>query len=129
MAGFFGLFGRKTKYVGDPDTPPTETNGNGKKESYFLEPDDAKSLGNIEFMRKPNTIKRSFPKTLKGGGGEVIQQISSMEKAKMNGNGQAAAASSQMEEKTAQPSPEVNPRRSSDSSLDMFRKMAKDMKK
>ncbi|MGK7933966.1 MAG: hypothetical protein AB4041_21405 [Microcystaceae cyanobacterium] len=129
MAGLFGLFGGKTKYVGEPDQETKENNGDSKKGSYFLEPDDAKTLGDIEFMRKPNTIRRSFPKTLKGGGGEFIQQVSSMDKAKMNGNGQVAAVSSQTEEKTVQPAPEANTRRSSDDNLDMFRRMAKDMKK
>lgn len=128
MAGLFGLFGGKTKYVGEPDNQSAENNGNSNQGSYFLEPDDAKTLGNIEFMRKPNTIRRSFPKTLKGEGVEVVRQVSSMEKATMNGSAQATA-SPQTEEKIAEVPSETTPRRSSDSSLDMFRKMAKDMKR
>lgn len=59
------LFGR------DPNEP---------KESFFLEPDDAKTYGDIDYMRKPQIIKRTFAKTVSGGGGETIQAISAIEK-------------------------------------------------
>lgn len=127
MAGLFGLFGGKTKYVDEPTTNSEQTNGNGQKGSFFLEPDDAKTLGNIEYMRTPITIKRSFPKTLKGGGGEIIQQISSTEKAKVNENGQIAAKLPVVSE--VKPVSETSTRRPSNDSLDMFRKMAKEIKK
>ena len=31
------------------------------KEAFFLEPDEAISLGNVEYMRTPRTVRRSFP--------------------------------------------------------------------
>ncbi len=127
MAGLFGLFGSKTKYVDEPNTASTEQNGNEQGSPYFLESDDAKTYGNIEFMQKSHTIKRSFPKTLKGVGAKVVAQVSSMEKAKFKGNNPVS------------PNPSVTPvvkssvetptRRTADSHLDMFRKMAKEMKK
>ncbi|WP_228015069.1 hypothetical protein [Synechocystis salina] len=62
MAGLFGLFGKKARYVEDTETPPSAQPE--KKEAFFLETDDAKSLGNAEYMRTPIKIKRSFPKPL-----------------------------------------------------------------
>jgi hypothetical protein len=52
MAGFFSnLFGRKNK---DTDQP---------KEAFFLESDEAKSMGDLDYMRTPNVIRRTFPKS------------------------------------------------------------------
>ncbi|WP_013321713.1 hypothetical protein [Gloeothece verrucosa] len=123
MAGFFGI-GGKTKYVDEPEQP-TQSNGNGKSGAFFLEPDDAKSLGNIEFMRKAYKIKRSFPKTLKGAGTEVIAEISSLKKALAKGETIAIDTTSE----SSQTSAANSARRSADDSMDMFRKMAKDIKK
>ncbi|MEY2984651.1 MAG: hypothetical protein RLZZ568_1268 [Cyanobacteriota bacterium] len=126
MAGLFGLFGKRTKYVDEVDnTPQPEPQ---KKEAFFLETDDAKSLGDVEYMRTPIEIKRSFPKTLNSAGSEVVKSISAMEIKKINANGQP-----QDDAKAATPTPPVAPvtqeRRSSDNSLEMFRQMAKDIKK
>lgn len=52
---------------------------------FFLEPDDAKTLGDIEYMRKPNTVKRTFPGT-KGNGGSfaVVKEVNAMEERVVN---------------------------------------------
>lgn len=123
MAGFFGLFGKKTKYVDETDNGIGEEAEN--KEAFFLQPDDAKSFGNIEFMRKPNTIQRSFPKTLKGKGAKVIRQVSSIE---TNGNGAIEAVNFAKPDSKAE-IPVNSDRRSTDTNLDMYRKMARDLKK
>ena len=47
MAGFLGL--------------------GGSSESYFLEPDDSKTMGDIDYMRTSKKVKRTFPNT-KGWG-------------------------------------------------------------
>lgn len=47
MAGFLGL--------------------GGSSDSYFLEPDDAKTMGDIDYMRKAKKVKRTYAKT-KGWG-------------------------------------------------------------
>lgn len=130
MAGFFGLFRNKAKYLDEvtaEDRQPTQNGG-----AYFLSADDAKSFGNVEFMRKEITIKRTFPKTLKSDRGEVIRQISSMEAARVMGNGvvpvvpTANGNGAKLSTSDVQAQPE---RRSGDSSMDMFRKMAREMKK
>jgi hypothetical protein len=134
MAGFFGLFGKKTKYVDDPT--PVGPDPKIDQEAFFLDSDSAKTLGDIEFMRKPNVIRRSFPNTLKGKGSEVFSSISSLEintvseedeiiqslstEGDSNGNGKGAIANSL---------DSLNERKRSDSSLDAFRKMAKEIKK
>lgn len=118
MAGLFG----KTKYIDDPS--PDESQPTQKNEAFFLDPDEAKTLGDINFMRTPNVIKRSFAKTLKGGGGKTIISVSSLSIDSVEGQLPTTD--------TPPPSPETNgksDRNQSDSSLDIFRKMAKDLKK
>ncbi|MFN5516240.1 MAG: hypothetical protein ACK5CA_16250 [Cyanobacteriota bacterium] len=129
MAGLFGLFGRRTKYVDETDSATEQTE---KKEAFFLDSDAAKSLGDAEFMRKPITIKRSFPKTLKGEGAEVVQEVSSLEKRKLKENGQPEVTNVSMPAPTPESAAVEAPktqRRSGDSNLDSFRKMARDLKK
>ncbi|MBR8830072.1 MAG: hypothetical protein N5P05_003269 [Chroococcopsis gigantea SAG 12.99] len=122
MAGFFGLFGGKTKYVDEPSEPIQPQN----KEAYYLQPDDAKTYGNIDFMRKPNTIKRSFPNTIKGKGAKLIKSVSSMEVMKVNNNELIAPKSVAKDSSTA--SNNSSKRRAS-SDMDNFLKMAREIKK
>ncbi|TVU53716.1 MAG: hypothetical protein EA414_10970 [Arthrospira sp. PLM2.Bin9] len=104
MSGFIrGLFGRKSE--------PTETQGS----SLYLDPDSAKSLGNIG---QPLEVKKSFPKM---SGGQPFQAPKATAKPAM-GMTQPKASES--------PAPEVkSDRRRGDSSLDMYRNMARDLKK
>jgi hypothetical protein len=126
MAGLFGLFGKRTKYVDEVDTTPQPKPE--KKEAFFLEADDAKSLGDAEYMRKPLQIKRSFPKTLTSEGSEVVKEVSAMEIKTVQDNGQPVQQP--LAASTPTPvAPVNNERRSSDNNLDMFRQMAKEIKK
>lgn len=128
MAGLFGIFrGKKTKYVDEPDPVSPEPE---KKEAFFLEPDLAKSLGDAEYMRTPITTRRTFPTTLKGKGSAIIQEVSSMTKKQFT-EGQfptkTTSATASVEKSPTEPV--KNERRDEDNSLDMFRKMAKEIKK
>lgn len=127
MAGLFGLFGKKAKYIEeiDPNAPSEQP---VKKEAFFLETDDAKSLGNAEYMRTPVKIKRSFAKIMGSKGAEIVKEVSAMESKKIQANGQPASTPKPTSSEVA-PTPENNDRRSGDNSLDMFRQMAKDLKK
>ena len=59
----FGLFGGKKN---EPQTG-----------DFFLDFEEAQTLGNTEYMKQPKTIKRTFPK-LKGKEGKtIISQVSS----------------------------------------------------
>lgn len=111
--------------------------------NFFLDADDAKSLGNTEFMRKPMSIRRTFPKTVNGGELEFIQDVSSFEaKTRKLENGRsnldsssngASTNSASMNGTGSTPSQSaskaVDDRRSLDSSLDLFRSMAKDIRR
>ncbi|MEM8778984.1 MAG: hypothetical protein AAGF26_08950 [Cyanobacteria bacterium P01_G01_bin.49] len=127
MAGLFGLFsGRKAKYVDEADTASSQPE---KKEAFFLETDDAKSLGDAEFMRKSHTIKRTFPKRPGGKGGAIIQDISSMEK-KKSGDNRVVSPKTNSATSPVQPTqPMSQKRRQGDDGMDMFRQMARNIKK
>jgi hypothetical protein len=123
--GLFG-FGNKTKYVDEPDTT---VNKSEKKEAFFLSPDEAQTLGDVEYMRKKVTIKRTFPKMKDSQGAVVINEVSATEQKIMKGNETIVSESAN---NTTTPQVETsnsNPRRRLDSSMDMFRNMAKEIKK
>ncbi|MDJ0518788.1 hypothetical protein [Dapis sp. BLCC M229] len=69
MTGFIrGLFGNK-----DDNQP---------KEAFFLDADSASSLGDVDFMRKSKTVKRSYPKAVGKINlieGETEKAVSSMQ--------------------------------------------------
>ena len=44
------------------------------KNDFFLEPDDAQTLGDINYMRKSVRVRRTFPKTLKNKDGFAIEK-------------------------------------------------------
>ncbi len=135
MVGFIkNLFGSKNN---NGEQLPRQ-----KQKAFFLDPDEAKTYGDIEYMRKPNTVRRSFPKSLGNPeGGEQIEEVSALEKKSLSKpkksnqqtNNQAAASSQSMAQEgqvySAQDDPQIEERRKSDSSLDMFRNMARDIKK
>ncbi len=126
MAGFFGLFRRKAKSV--DQTNNGQGQNNQSKESYFLKPDDAKTWGNIEYMKKSIVIRRTYAKTTAAGEiPESIRSISSTEEKRLKANEIGKTESSSA---TTPNSPQVNKaKRSSDNSMDVFRKMARDLNK
>jgi hypothetical protein len=132
MAGFFGLFKSKTKYVDEPEPASTsQAEATENTEAFFLKPDDAKTLGNIDFMRQPKRIRRTFPKTRSNQSTELVQDISSIDKASNSGS-RGTIADFKATSQPQQPAPtttESPKRRRSDSSMDMFRNMARELKK
>ena len=51
-----------------------------KQESFFLDADASSSMGNVEFMRRSNTIRRTFPGTADSPGNkEMVAEVASME--------------------------------------------------
>ena len=128
MTGFFkGLFGSKSKSE-DTTVRSSQSDSSG---SYYLDSDSAKSLGNLDYMRSVKTIRRTFPKVEGDKKEEVekIKKVSSMSQSE--GNGIASPSDS-----TNSPTPtnSNNPqitteRRKNDTSMDIFRTMAKDIKR
>jgi hypothetical protein len=50
------------------------------EDAFFLDPDAAISLGDVNFMRRSNTIRRTFPGNADSPGQkEMIQEVASME--------------------------------------------------
>ena len=140
------------KSVPKDDTQP--------KQAYYLSDDDAKTFGNIEYMRSNKVVKRTFAKK-KGETEhmESVRQISATTATNLDGNSNgyaqpqptfgsyaapaptsapapAPAATASVEQSApvetpkAESTPEPAPRRKPASSdMDMFRNMAKDIRR
>jgi hypothetical protein len=96
-------------------------------ESFFLDPDEAKSMGDIDYMRTARKVRKTFPGT-KAWGSAFEQEVEVSATKMVNGNGQKAFPS-----ELFQASEEVKDagavRRKAAADLDMFRNMAKDIRK
>ena len=177
MTGFIkGLFNRK-KSDDQPEAPkPKEQKApqpkaqkqpKPKKEkppkpqkeetAFFLDPDDAKTYGDIDYMRTAKTIKRTFPKTMGNPNSSKprIEQVSALGSTRISdayapdymkatpskgSTGSTGSANSStpdyMKATPYQPDTgvtsdrtSINERRRTDTNMDMFRNMAKDMKR
>ena len=116
---------------------------------FFLSPDDAQTMGDINYMRKSVRVKRTFPKTLKNKDGFAIEKEVSASDARdtsnFNRNGilnsttnSNSSANSQTDFKamaedikSAQPAQtnSQEQRSKTDTNLDMFRNMARNIKR
>jgi hypothetical protein len=57
-----------------------EANPGRKDDAFFLDPDSSSSLGDVSFMRRSNTIRRTFPGNADSPGGkEMVAEVGSME--------------------------------------------------
>lgn len=137
MVGFIkNLFGSKSEDNDSGEQPKRK-----RQKAFYLDPDEAKTYGDIDYMRQPNQTRKSFPKTLNNPeGGEIVEEVSALDKkslSKPNQNQKNASQQSQFTDPvideselySAKDDPTVQKRRESDSSLDMFRNMARDIKK
>lgn len=112
----FGLFGGKKD--------------DSQKGDFFLDFEEAQTLGDTEYMKQVKTIKRTFPKVRGEGGATSVVQVSADSMRKVDPN-QAASRSSESSSSSgsfAAPQPTMsssNPKLKVDSSMDMFRNMAK----
>ena len=127
MTGFIrGLFGRKNQQT--RAAQPKQTG------AFFLNEDDAKTFGDIDYMRSNKVVKRTFARKRGAEEMESVRQISAMEMSELDEKGivnQPKKAAPSSFQSTPQPSKSESPRRSAntDTSMDMFRNMAKDIKK
>jgi hypothetical protein len=110
--------------------PPAPPRNNA---AYFLDADDAKTFGNIDYMRSSKSVRRTFSKKKIGEDNESVRLISSLQST-VSGQSQlspvinplnAKDSTSQTNSSTKQ-APE---RRTADSSMDMFRNMAREIRK
>lgn len=113
MAGLFGgLFGKKSE-----DATPKTENG------FYLDGNDAKSLGDGQRFVNMEPVKKSFPKTFaaeqaNGSTPKVTAQTQKIVTTTVS----AALTGSPSSSETLQ-------RRRADNSLDMYRNLARDLKK
>jgi hypothetical protein len=108
-------------------------------QDFFLNSDDAQTLGNINYMRKSVRVRHTFPKNLKNPNGfEIIKEISSSQ-GKLVGNlleNISQTISSQLtptNDTNNNPSPEPVQNfpkpRMANTNMDMFRNMARSLGK
>lgn len=139
MTGFLkGLFRSKPKTEADNSEPAPKPQAQkpqtpskpqrSRAEAYYLSADDAKTYGDIEFMRSAKAIRRTFPKTKDGKTPERIEKISSLEKAAEQGL-IPTALNTTTTQSSIEDTLKVAERRKADSSMDMFRNMARDIRK
>lgn len=96
-----------------------------KSDAYYLTPDDAKTFGDIDYMRMAKSVRRTFPKEKMGKNNAFVQSVSALEKA----TGESYTSLAQGNQSSAQTNQEVAERRRTDTNLDMFRNMARDIRK
>ncbi|MDY6802867.1 MAG: hypothetical protein SXA11_03540 [Cyanobacteriota bacterium] len=110
-----------------------------KAQAYFLDNDSAKTLGNIDYMRTAKSVKKSYAQAVGKFNvlsGEVEESISAMEKKAGGISGSvtpttpsSTSSSSSFSQTPTFQTSSTPRRRASDSGMDSFRQMAKDMKK
>lgn len=139
MTGFIrGIFGSKKKQQDDSSSTQADKNAPKESTAYFLDPDEAKTYGNIDYMRTAKSVKKTFPKGKVVG--DYTKAVSAMEtmdftKSTTPQPVQRDSTVSGSSQSTSSTPPSFNTneatgqRRTSDSSMDMFRNMAKDIKK
>ncbi|MGK7899424.1 MAG: hypothetical protein AB4372_38860 [Xenococcus sp. (in: cyanobacteria)] len=76
---------------------------------FFLEPDDAQTLGDVKYMRKSVRIRRTFPKTLKNPQGFALEkEFSATEGGKVSAN-DTSSSSNFVGQSTFTPAPAPAP--------------------
>jgi hypothetical protein len=114
----FGLFGKKDK----------KDDADNKESAYFLDQDSAKTFGDIDYMRTPKAVKKTFATVNGVKLPEMIVAVTATEKM---ADGEIKAEKNQ-ETKSAPEAKTFEPNKSNarvDSSMDIFLNMAKDIKK
>lgn len=115
-----------------PVKPPAPPRNNA---AYFLDADDAKTFGDISYMRSSKSVRRSFSKKKIGEDNESVRLISSLQ-ATVSGQNLLSPVINPLNSKDAtnQTNGSVNKnktsgRRTADNSMDMFRNMAREIRK
>ncbi|RZM79001.1 hypothetical protein [Leptolyngbya iicbica] len=129
MTGFIrGLFGRKNSQ--SAAAQPKQTG------AFFLSEDDAKTFGDIDYMRSSKVVKRTFARKKGQEELESVRQISAMGMRELDEKGLPSqessnngASSFEAAKSTSSSSDFQRRTAKTDTSMDMFRNMAKDIKK
>ncbi len=77
---------------------------------FFLEPDDAQTMGDIKYMKKSVKVKHTFPKTLKNPKGFAIEkEVSATEDERVSPRSNVVAEPAPVVAPTPAPAPVVAP--------------------
>ena len=75
-----GLFDRLFNSDAGAASPQDKPKAKKEEETFFLDADASSSLGDVNFMRRSNTIRHTFPGTASSPGNkELIEEVASME--------------------------------------------------
>jgi len=101
-----------------------------ENDAYFLESSEAQTYGNLEYMKASKKIRRTFPKTAGSPEAiEYIQELSAMGRV-VPGQAKVDIIAPKVESQSTQSTPDAaTQRRKAGADMDMFRKMAKDIRK
>ncbi|MEN9225729.1 MAG: hypothetical protein Q6L60_13055 [Thermostichus sp. HHBFW_bins_43] len=130
-----GIFRRLFGSRGGAESSPTQNSpskaAKSKDNSFFLDPDEAKTLGNIDYMRTPRTVKHTFLDFGATEKVEVVEQVSSLGKVKVSTEEikTSVATSEQGSSSSSSSSSGASPRRQAGSDMDTFRNMARNLKR
>ncbi len=96
-------------------------------DSFFLDPDEAKTLGNLDYMRTAKKVRKTYPTSKAWGAGFAEEtQTSAMEKLKPSDQRPEQEPEIKVSETAKQ---EISERRRASADMDMFRNMAKNINK
>ncbi len=97
---------------------------------FFLDPDEAQTMGDIKFMRRSVKVRHTFPKNLANPNGlESVKEVSSLSENSLNNpqnNKQESPSFSPQLQTKSSSIPKSIP---SSNNMDMFRNMAKNIGK
>ncbi len=132
MVGIFRrFFGSRSKADSTPAPETVSKAAKSKDNSFFLDPDEAKTFGNIDYMRTPKTVKHTFLDFGATEKVEVVEQVSSLGKVKLVTEEAKIpeAPSEQGSSISSSSNSGANPRRQAGSDMDTFRNMARNLKR
>ncbi|MGV0027870.1 hypothetical protein [Phormidesmis priestleyi] len=142
MTGFLrGLFSGKGKSESEPKAEPPKPAkqkpipASKDSNAFFLDANESQTYGNLDYMRASKKVRRTFPKTVdQPDEMEFVQEVSATKRIVESGKQVTVPNSVVIPRNSQQPVIEVKKdeggdRRKSDSSMDMFRNMARDIRK
>jgi hypothetical protein len=99
-------------------------------QDFFLEPDEAQTFGNINYMRKSIKVRHTFPKSLKNPNGfEVTKDISSMSDNSLTDFPEKISPDTSFSSTPSQFSSSNVKSTTNSNSMDLFRNMARNINK
>ena len=135
MTGFIKkLFGSKPQNS-EPSIEVIKPARVERGNAYYLDADAAKTFGNLDYMRASKTVRHTMPKGKVGKDNAYVRVISASEATSLNGSIPQAPLTAKGANQPVNPSTsqsvslDASTRRRPDSSMDMFRNMARDIKK